>query len=153
MVRKIARKIKLKWRSNAEHGKVHYETMVKEVEVNPMVEASKQWEKMKDKLIPILEAGIWRDIMAALPKELWDHLVIKLGIPHFVDGVRAKEFKVTAFADAWEGIYLPELEKLDKEIPPVTDADRERRMIENRKILLGLKGKWRPGIKYVIPAT
>jgi len=153
MVRRIALKIRKKWPRNTARAVDNYQDMIKLVEVNPMAEASKQAEKWKDRLRIIMDAGVWEAIMEALPKEMWDYLVVKLGFPHFPEGVRTKAFKVEAFSDAWESVYLPELEKLDKEVPPITDADRQTRMIRNREILLTLKGKWRPVAKIVVPTS
>ena len=129
MVRRISLKIKRKWPRNTARAVDNYQDMIKLVEVNPMAEAAKNAKKWEDRLKIVIESGVWAAIMESLPKELWDYLVTKLGFSHFPEGVRTKAFKIEAFGDAWESVYLPELEKLDAEIPPITDADRERRMI------------------------
>jgi len=152
MVYRIAEKIKRKWPRNTKRARDNYEEMIGLVTENPMELAAKAAKLWAAKLKAFIESKAWPEIMKAIPFEVWQRITTKYGPPHFVDGVEAKTFKVLAFADAWETVYLPELEKLMKEIPPVTDADRERRMTQNRKLLISLKGKWRPAAKAVVPS-
>jgi len=136
----IAEKIKVKWPRNAERGADNYEYFIKLVDVNPMELAAANAEKWKARLMEIMD--VWPEIMKKIPFDYWKNIVEQVGKDHYIDGVRTKKFKVEAFADAWEKVYGPELNKI-RALPAKTDADREKRMIENRKVLKKLKGKWR----------
>lgn len=138
----IAEKIKRKWPRNTERARDNYEEMIKLVTENPMALAAAQHDKWAAKLKAVIESGVWKTIMSKIPLEHWKKIVEAVGADHFVDGVRIKAFKVEAFADKWEEVYKPELDKI-RALPVKTDADREKRMIENRKALIKLKGKWR----------
>jgi len=139
----FSKKIKMKWKKNAETvGAPNFETMIKLVDVNPMELASEAFDLWKAKLIAFIESGKWKDIMKGIPLKFWKEVIEKIGKAHYVDGVRIKEFKVTAFADAWYDVYSPILEEI-RAMPYETDAEREARMVENRKRLIELKGKWR----------
>jgi len=63
--------------------------------------------------------------------------------PRLVEGVTVREKEVKDFVDAWQPIVLDHVTKIDA-LPAVTDADMERRMVENLRGLKALKGKWRP---------
>ena len=137
----IKEKIKKKWSKNAEAvGASNYEEMIKLVDVNPMELAAKNFEKWKNKLQAAFE--VWKEIMSKIPVERWRKFTEELGPDHYRDGVTAKKEKMDAFADAWDSTYGPELSRI-RALPNKTDADREKRMIENLKTLKKLKGKWR----------
>jgi len=138
----MAEKIKKKWPRNTERARDNYEDMIKLVTENPMALAAAQYDKWAAKLKAVIESGVWKEIMNKVPLEHWKKIIEAVGPDHFVDGVRTKAFKVEAFADKWEKTYKPALDKI-RALPVKTDADREKRMIENRKALIGLKGKWR----------
>ena len=139
----FAEKMKRKWQRNTERSVDNYRDGIAAVTVNPMKKAAENYEKWKDKLMRFIESGVWKEIMANIPADVWKKITTEVGPGHFTDGVRTKAFKYMNFADAWGGVYGPKLEELRRKIPAITDADRERRMIENRKLLISLKGKWR----------
>ena len=70
----------------------------------------------------------------------WAIMAETIGAQNLVQGVVARRAKVERF---W-GAYLPmlntHLSRIDA-LPNVTDADRERRMVENLRGLRALKGK------------
>jgi len=138
----ISEKIKTKWAKNTERARDNYEAMIKLVSENPMQLAAAKFDLWAAKLQEIIQSGAWKEIMSKVPADYWHKIVTAVGPDHFVDGVRTKAFKVTDFADKWDKTYGPELAKI-KALPVKTDADREKRMIENRKALIKLKGKWR----------
>jgi len=138
----IEQKIKTKWAKNTERARDNYEAMVKLVTENPMALAAANSDKWAAKLEDLIKSGKWKEIMSKIPAEYWSKIVTAVGPDHFVDGVRTKAFKVDDFASKWSKTYEPELAKI-RALPVKTDADREKRMVENRKTLVGLKGKWR----------
>lgn len=71
----------------------------------------------------------------------WAAMCEELGATNLVRGVTARRYKVERFVAAYQPKLKAHLAKIDA-MPDVTDADRERRMIENLKGLKALKGKW-----------
>jgi len=59
------------------------------------------------------------------------------------EGVTVREKEVKDFVDTWQPIITDHVTKID-ELPAVTDADMEKRMLENLRGLKALKGTWRP---------
>jgi len=133
---------KTKWARNTERAVDNYREAIELVDVNPMEKAAEAAPKWKAKLLAFIEAGLWPEIMRAIPFETWRKFTTELGVPHFPEGVRVKAPKQAAFVDGWYALLEGHLAKIYA-IPPVTDADRERRMIENRRGLIAPKGKWR----------
>jgi len=69
----------------------------------------------------------------------WVAVAETLGADKLVDGVVARQFKVERFLDAYIPALEDHLRKIDA-MPNVTDADREKKMIENLRGLKKLKG-------------
>jgi hypothetical protein len=57
------------------------------------------------------------------------------------DGVVKREAKVARFVDAWHPKLSAHVSKIDA-LPAATDADMEKRMVENLRGLKALKGSW-----------
>jgi|GEM_PF-1057467 hypothetical protein len=70
----------------------------------------------------------------------WGQLAETLGAQRLVEGVTARRFKVERFWGNWHGLLSQHLQRIDS-LPSATDADRERRMIENLRGLKNLKGR------------
>lgn len=70
----------------------------------------------------------------------WGAMAETLGAQRLVEGVTARRFKVERFVRAWSGILTQHLQRIDA-LPAVTDADRERRMVENLRGLKANKGR------------
>jgi len=136
----FAEKIKVKWAKNTSRAADNYEHFIELVDVNPMELAAAQNEKRHAKLEAIKD--IWPEIMKKIPFENWKKMVKEIGVDAFRKNVPLKAFKMEAFAEGWEKVYKPHLDKI-RALPAVTDAQREKRMLENRKVLISLKGKWR----------
>jgi len=137
----IKEKIRRKWKKNAlTVGAENFEEMVKLVDVNPMELAAANAEKWKAKLQAVFD--IWPEIMRKIPVDRWKKFTIELGPGHYRDGVDVKAEKMEEFAEKWDATYGPELSRI-RALPNKTDADREKRMLENLKALKKLKGKWR----------
>jgi len=63
-----------------------------------------------------------------------------IGANRLVEGVVARRAKVERFWGAWQPLLTQHLQRIDT-LPNVTDADRERRMVENLRGLRALKGR------------
>jgi len=72
--------------------------------------------------------------------ETWYEYADKIGKGRLVDGVLLREAKVADFITKWQPLLKDHLAKIDV-MPQVTDADREKRMLENLRGLKALKGK------------
>ena len=69
----------------------------------------------------------------------WAVLAEGLGAGRLVQGVEARKFKVERAVSARHRVASELVRKIDA-MPDVTDADRERRMVENLRILKASKG-------------
>jgi len=64
------------------------------------------------------------------------------GADRLVDGVKMRRHKIERFWKNWSPLLERHLAEIDK-LPDKTDADREKRMLENLRGLKKLKGAWR----------
>ena len=69
----------------------------------------------------------------------WASMAERLGASRLVEGVTTRQFKVERFVGAFQPKLATHLREIDA-LPAVTDADRERRMLENLRGLRKLKG-------------
>jgi len=70
----------------------------------------------------------------------WSSMSERVGAPRLVQGVTERKYKVERFVGAYQPKLLSHLQRIDA-LPAVTDADRERKMVENLKGLRALKGQ------------
>jgi len=71
--------------------------------------------------------------------EEWAAMAERLGAARLVEGVTQRRYKVERFVGGWVPKLEGHLRAIDA-LPDVTDADRERRMLENLRGLKRLKG-------------
>ena len=71
--------------------------------------------------------------------EEWASMAERIGASRLVQGVTERRYKVERFLTGYVPKLLSHLQHIDA-LPNVTDADRERRMVENLRGLRGLKG-------------
>ena len=71
--------------------------------------------------------------------EEWVSMAERVGAARLVQGVVERQYKVERFLQGYVPKLLSHLGRIDA-LPNVTDADRERRMVENLKGLRALKG-------------
>ena len=69
----------------------------------------------------------------------WTAMSEARGADNLVSGVTDRRFKVERFVGKWQPILANHLAAIDQ-MPDVTDADREKRMLENKRGLQKLKG-------------
>ena len=79
------------------------------------------------------ETGLKRTNM-----EEWASMTERVGAPRLVQGVTERQYKVERFVQTWQPRLEAHLRRIDS-LPAVTDADRERKMVENLKGLRALK--------------
>lgn len=72
--------------------------------------------------------------------EEWAAMAETIGARRLVEGVTARRYKVERFVAAYVPLLKGHLSRIDA-LPNVTDADREKRMVENVRGLKALKGK------------
>ena len=92
--------------------------------------------KMRDaNVLKRREAGLRRTNM-----EEWGAMAERVGAPRLVQGVVERRFKVERAVGNLHSRLAQHLQRIDS-MPNVTDADRERRMIENLHGLKAMKGQ------------
>ena len=68
----------------------------------------------------------------------WASMSERVGAPRLVQGVTERQYKVERFVQTWQPRLEAHLRHIDS-LPAVTDADRERKMVENLRGLRNLK--------------
>jgi hypothetical protein len=80
------------------------------------------------------ESGLRRTNM-----DEWSSMSERVGARRLVEGVVERRYKVERFVGSFQPKLAAHLQHIDA-LPAVTDADRERKMVENLKGLRALKG-------------
>ena len=119
-----------------------YKYGVENPERNPIEEAIKKKEKWQRKLEEAIKEGRWEKALSKVSLEEWKKAASEKGAPRFVEGVRMAEDKIREFVSKWQPI-LKSIQDAVRALPDVTDADREKRMIENLRRLKKAKGTWK----------
>lgn len=70
----------------------------------------------------------------------WTAMAEKRGAGNLVSGVTDRQYKVERFVGKYHSLLKSHLDKIDA-MPDVTDADREKKIIENLRGLRALKGQ------------
>jgi len=123
-------------------GRANYEqgiSMPKKDPIEAGIAAQDRYEEQmrKDEVLERRKEGLKATNMAE-----WYGFTHGIGSPRLVEGVTKREKKVERFIRGWHPILTEHVTKID-ELPDVTDADREERMLENLRGLKAKKGAWR----------
>jgi len=86
------------------------------------------------------KADFWERRLRAVSLDEWKKDTLEKA-DRFSDGVAKAEDKIRRFVAAWQPI-LAEIQRAVRAMPDRTDADRERRMLENLRRLKRAKGTW-----------
>lgn len=115
-----------------------YKAGVESVTEAPTVKAAAK----KDKYLENVRAKVdyWEKRLRAVSLDEWKKATLEKA-DRFADGVAKAEDKIRAFVSAWQPI-LAEIQRAVRALPDRTDADREKRMIENVRRLKKAKGTW-----------
>jgi len=134
-----------KWRQNTS-GKgatlVENLTAVLDAGVNPLKLAAAKDKKAIARLRQVFETGVWKQIMESIPIDLYRKIVEEVSARAYDTAVEVKGVKFEEFARRWAPLLREHVTKI-RAMPDETDADRERRMLENLRGLKKLKGAWR----------
>jgi len=114
-------------------------SMPKKDPIEAGIEAQERYEEVmkRDEVLERREAGLRATNMSE-----WFGYANTIGAPRIVEGVVKREKKVDRFIRGWQPILSDHVATID-ELPDVTDADRETRMLENLRGLKAKKGAWR----------
>lgn len=121
-------------------GRDNYLRGIKHPKKDPIkagIEAQPKYEaKMKDpKVLARRKTQLQKTNM-----DEWAVMAETLGADKLVDGVVKRKYKVERFVAKFQPLLKAHLAKIDA-MPDVTAADREARMLENKRGLEKLKGK------------
>jgi len=114
-------------------------SMPKKDPIEAGIQAQARYEEQmkKDEVLKRREAAL-----KATNITEWFAYSSDLGVNRLVEGVVKREKKVDRFIKGWQPLLVDHVTKID-ELPDITDADRENKMLENVRGLKALKGKWR----------
>jgi len=87
-----------------------------------------------------LEKKTWEAAMRKVSVDEWKKATLEKGADRFARGIEFAEPKIRKFVAAFQP-KLQEIQNAVRALPDVTDADREKRMLENLRRLKALKGK------------
>jgi len=120
-------------------GRENYLTGIKFPKKDPIeagIAAQKKYEEQmkKEEVLKRRE-----EALKATNMDEWAAMAEILGADKLVDGVEKRRYKVERFVEKYQPALKAHLDVIDA-MPDVTDADREKRMIENLRGLKKLKG-------------
>ena len=141
----LAQKMAKKWKQNTSgKGAVLVENLLAVINsgVNPLKLAAAKDKKAISRLRQVFESGTWRAIMESIPIDLYTKIVQEVSARAYDTAVEVKGVKFEEFARRWAPLLREHVNKI-RAMPDETDADRERRMLENLRGLKKLKGAWR----------
>lgn len=121
-------------------GRANYLRGIKHPKKDPIkagIAAQPKYEaKMKDpKVLKRREEQLRKTNM-----DEWVLMAETLGADKIVDGVVKRRFKIERWVGKFQPLLKGHLAKIDA-LPDVTEADREAKMLENKRGLQALKGK------------
>jgi len=119
-----------------------YKAGIADPDRNPIDAALAAAEKRTARVKESLEKKTWEAAMKKLTIEDWRKPALAKGPARFIEGVKFAEPKIRDFVAKWRPI-LEEIQAAVRAMPEVTDADREKRMIENLRRLKKAKGTWK----------
>jgi len=123
-------------------GRQNYAQGISMPKKSPIEEAIKAQDRYEEQMRKEEVLKRRKEALETVTDDEWYAYASEIGAERLVDGVVKREKKVDRFVKSWQPMLLDHVAKID-ELPDVTDADRENRMLENLRGLKGLKGKWR----------
>ncbi|RLG80367.1 MAG: hypothetical protein DRO40_11330 [Thermoprotei archaeon] len=121
-------------------GRTNYIQGISAPKADPIERAKATDPKWKANLRKAMEEDRRLHALEKTSMNEWYKYAHDIGADKLVDGVIKREAKVSAFIQAWHPLLTEHLAKIDA-LPEETDADREKRMLENLRGLKALKGK------------
>jgi len=128
--------------ARVEVSEPEYRAGVSAPDRDPIKAALAANDKRIARLRESIEKKTWEEVMGKLTLADWQRPTLEKGAARFVPGVRFAEPKIRDFVTKWQPI-LSSIQEAIRAMPEVTDADREKRMIENLRRLKAAKGTWR----------
>jgi hypothetical protein len=116
---------------------------VNAVSVAPGQQAAAAQATMRQRLLEAIDSGKWAAAVSAVSLQSWKQSMLTNGLPRIADGARKGQPKMQAFLQQ----FLPYVQRVQQEIkqmPNVTQADRENRMIQNMRLMSQFKKQ--PGV-------
>jgi len=119
-----------------------YKEAMEALDVNPAALAAAKDKKALAALQEVFGSGTWAKIMRAIPKEAITGPAIAFGGANLTAGVSNRQAKITAFWAKW----APKLDGIVAAVnamPDTTVAEKEAKMLANKRKLAEAKGTWR----------
>jgi len=121
-------------------GEANYEVGIETPKKDPIKAGIAAEDKFADIMKKVIAEKRRKTGLEKTNMETWYEYASKIGKGRLVDGVVLREAKVADFITKFQPLLKDHLTKIDA-LPQVTDADREKRMLENLRGLKALKGK------------
>jgi len=118
-----------------------YRWGVEHPERNPIEAALAANDKRIARIKESLDKKTWEKKMEKLTIEDWRKPALEKGVGRFPEGIEVARPKIDKFWRGWHPI-LSGIQSAVRALPEITDADREKRMIENLRRLKAAKATW-----------
>lgn len=118
-----------RWASNLRNARKSIEAGVRAVTVSPTAQAAQKLDKYQEGIRKAIETGKTAQRMQAVTVQQWQDAAIQKGLARLDSGVEAGTPKMQSFLTE----FLPYAEQVSqsvKQMPDVTEDDRDRRMLE-----------------------
>jgi len=122
---------------------------VKRPRKEPIKAALEKKEKYKNKMEESLKEERWAKAMEQVDEKVMYEVIDKVGASGYRNGVENKKAKVAAKVKKLQPLVVAVKETID-EMPDATDADREKRLLAARKLMIEV-GKIMKGVKTGTP--
>lgn len=117
-----AAKLAEKWKRNLQGAAQTMRDGVRDMKVNPMEEAIKAKDLMRERLLAAIDSGKWEAGLRAVSVKDWKDMMTEFGISRAVEAAAKKQDKVEEFLKEW----LPVAEAISiraKDMPSGTEQD------------------------------
>jgi len=123
-------------------GEANYRKKIAIPRADPILRGIETETKYAEAVKKAIEEKRRKKALEATNIEEWYKYASEIGAGRLVEGVTKRENEVRKFVQPWQPILLEHITKV-RELPEVTDKEREERMLQNLRGLKALKGNWR----------
>lgn len=138
MAIKDAATVSSKWSNNLTNAADTIRAGVNAVQQAPGVAAAAAQNTMRARILAAIDSGKWAANVSAVSLSSWKNSMLTTGLSRISDGARKGQPKMQAFLNQ----FLPYVARVQQEVramPNASDADREQRMIANKRLMQQFK--------------
>ena len=123
-------------------GRKNYEAGIMNPRADPIESAIAAKEKWWNNVSIAHDKNRFEEGLRGVTMSEWYAYSADIGAPRYMDGVIKREAKINKFWRGWHPLLDTHVATI-RAMTDVTEDDRERRMVENKRGLLALHGQWK----------